>query len=416
MTLIRKITEIVLSAATIGMVSAGLQGQTFSSQPESVITEFNQPRPSPQSPGPPLRPSSAEEETQESPFRYGPFVLEPDLSYLISYGTGIQAAPGKATDVTIQTLSAGLTALEGKVWDLTYTPKWVQYSSSLFRDTVDEDARLSANVAYQDWNDEFAQSYNRSSSPLIETGRQTLQQSYGTDLRGFYGGSVAQPSLEVILHQDIRFASLSPSVYDWNNEDWIHFPVAPQWDLAIGVGGGYTHEDPGFDMAYTRPEVRLIWRPATKLSVDAQAGVQETKFMAQNRGFDGIPIFTANLIYQPWQTTKVTAAALRQVEASFLVDQVTVSSSFNVQVQQRLLNHYYLTMQASTGKANYLSTGADLASVRGDQTDSLQASLNTTVFRRLNLGINASRTHNSSSVPGFGFSSNQYGVQVGLKY
>ena len=189
-----------------------------------------------------------------------------------------------------------------------------------------------------------------------------------------------------------------------------------QWDLAIGGGGGYTHEDPGFDMAYTRPELRVIWKPTQQLSFDGQGGVQESSFLGGDHGHSGTAIFSADLNYQPRETTKLTAGANRSVAPSLFSNQVTESNSYEVNVSQRLLTHYYLSVGASTGKSNYLMAGSALTVVRGDTTNSLTASLTTVILRRVNLALNASQVHNGSSTQGYGFTSGQYGFSIALKY
>jgi hypothetical protein len=369
-----------------------------------------------QIPGQPPAGSPSEPPIPESPFHYGPFVLQPDLSYQLSYESGLQAAPGRTANVTVQTFSAEMIVQEGTVWNLAYTPKWVRYSSSLFENAVDQDAKLGASFPLQDWQMQLGQTYSRSSDPLIETGRQTRQQSYASSLKGLCDPSASQLSFEVDLTQDIRFTSLSPSIYDWTNEDWVHFPLSPQLDIAAGAGVGYTHENPGFDMAFVKPQAKITWHPSTKVKLDAEAGTEESRYFTADRETSKTPVFAANLSYQPFLATTLAAGATRDVAASILPGEVSESTKFTLQAEQRLLTHYFFSVQAGTGKTNYLSAGSALASQRGDTTGSLEASLSTVIFRRLNLGLSASRVHNSSSIQGFGLSSNQFGFQAALKY
>jgi len=263
---------------------------------------------------------------------------------------------------------------------------------------------------------QLAQSYSRSSDPLIETGRQTREQTYGTDAKALYGGSYSQPSVEVTFHQDVRFATLSPAIYDWTNQDWIHLPVSQQWDFAVGPVGDIrmktrdsTWYMPGRSFGLSGDQRKNChWMPR---AVFRSRNFSRPAGIASERQF-----FNASLIYRPWPTTTATAAAIRAVAASLLADQLSESTTINVSLEQRLLVHYYLSLQANGGKDDYLSAGSALANVRGDNTNSLQVSLSTVFFRRLNIGLSAARMHNSSSVQGFGLSSNQFGLQVALKY
>jgi hypothetical protein len=354
--------------------------------------------------------------TPATPFTYGSVELHPDLSYDVSYETGLQSAPGKTSDSTIQTLSAAMIIQGGTVWNLSYTPKWVLYSSTLFKDAFDQDARLGANFSYQDWDVQVSQSYDKTSDPLVETGRQTAQQSYGTAIKGLYGGGLAQPSIEVAFDQSVRFASLAPTVYDWNSQDWVHFPISPQWDVAVGPGGGFTHEDPGFDMVYARPEAQLIWQPGQKFSLNAQGGIQETEFLVTPRSRNDTAIFSTNLVYRPWETTTATIGMNRQVSPSYEADQIGESTMATIALEQRLLGHFFISLEAGTGKTDYLSASQAASTVRGDTTDSLQASLSTVLFSRLNLELSLSRLRNSSDIKGYGFTTYQYGFDVSLKF
>ena len=411
----RQIPRIALPIAT-GMVSLSLHGQIPEGPPTAITPNFSQDYQVAPIPGQPATRSSAQPIAPPSPFRYGPISVEPNLSYQITRETGVQATPGNPADVTNQSFTAGVAVQAGTSWNLSYTAQWMEYSSGPFQNGVDQNANLGGNLSLQDWNLDVSQSFGNVSDPSIETGRQTHQQSYGTNLRAFYGVGSSQPSLEMDFGQNIGFAALSPTIYDWSNQDWAHFPVSPQVDLAIGVGIGYTHEDPGFNMENVNPQAKIDWRPTTKLTLDAEAGVEESRYLTASRETSQTPIFSTNVSYQPWPTTTIGAGAARQLNAALLTNEMSRSTSVNVQVAQRLLTHYYLSVGASTGKTDYLSVNSGLTNVRGDTTDSLQASLRTMVLQRLNLSLTAARTHNASSAQGFGVSSNQLGFQAALTF
>jgi len=369
-----------------------------------------------QNPGQPATTTAAEPPAPTSPFQYGPLVLHTNFSYQFTYETGLQAAPGEPTDTTQQTYTPEISAQDGSIWNLTYVPTWEKYSSPLFKSSFAQSANLGANFSPGDWSVALAQSFSQSADPLIETGTQVRQQDYGTNLDFHFGNSSSSPSLETTLQQSIRFASGLPTVYDWSTQDWIHVPASQQMDFAAGAGCGYTHQDPGFDMAYARPEVRFNWKPTATFYVDAEAGVQETKLLAAARSQDGSKIFNANATYQPWSATTLAAEANRQVSSSFESNEVTESTTFDVQWRQRLLSHFFLSVQASSSTTDYLSTSSDLANVRGDRPESIEASLTTVVFRRINFQVSASRTHNTSTVQGFGFTTGQYSFQASLGF
>ena len=417
MTFIRRIIKIGLPASVIGVLPPGLLGQIPEGPATSFMPSFLQGNQASQIAGQPVSVTPAQPTIPESPFSYGPLVLEPDLAYNLTYETGIQVAPGQAADVTCQSLSAAMVLQGGTIWNLAYIPKWVRYSSSLFQDTVDQSAKLGTNLTYEDWAFQVAQAYSKSADPLIETGRQTGQQSYGTDFKGLYGSGAAQQlSLEVDFDQNILFATLSPSTYNWTNADWVHYLITPQLDFAAGSGFGYTHEDPGIDSAYLEPQAKIVWKPSVKVTLDVQAGLEERRYYTADRETSQTPSFSANFTYEPVETTKLTATGNRGLGSSLFADLVTVSTTFDLQISQRLLTYFYLSLEGSTAKINYISTESALSTVRGDTTDSAQASLSTVIFRRITIGLSASRVRNASSQSGFAFTSGQYGIQAALKY
>ena len=398
------------------MVPLCLNGQIPEGPPTAIVPSSSQDYQVAPIPGQPAARSAAQPTAPPSPFNYGPFSIEPSASYQVTYETGVLAAPGNPVDVTNQSITAGLTVQAGRNWNLGYTASWMGYSSGLFRDGWDQSASFGGNFSFQDWSLQVSQSYSNTSDPQIETGRQTPEQSYGTSVAAFYGLGSSEPSMEVDLGQSIGFASLSPSIYTWTNQDWAHFPVSPQVDLAIGAGVGYTHEDPGFDMNYVRPQAKIDWHPTIKLTLAAQAGIERDHYLTASRETSQTPVFSTSVSYQPWPTTTIGAGAAREVTASLFANEVSQSTSFNLQAAQQLLTHYYLSAQASSGKTDYLSVNSALSNERGDTTDSLQASLSTMIFQRLYLSLAATRTHNSSSIQGFKFSSNQFEFQAALKY
>src|ERR1035438_3556258 len=100
----RQIPRIALPIAT-GMVSLSLHGQIPEGPPTAITPNFSQDYQVAPIPGQPTTRSSAQPLAPPSPFRYGPFSIEPDLSYQLLYETGVQSAPGKATDMTSQTFT-----------------------------------------------------------------------------------------------------------------------------------------------------------------------------------------------------------------------------------------------------------------------------------------------------------------------
>jgi len=349
------------------------------------------------------------------PLRWGQVVLDPRLTYGVFYSDGILASPGHPVSTVLQSLSPGLFLQLSPEWTLDYGPTWEWYSNPLFQSTFDQAARLEGKVPWQDWALDFTQTYARTSEPLVETGRQTPEQDYATELKADYGPE-GSPRLELALDQDILTSPVVPDSYGWSTLDWLHFPIAPRLDTAIGAGLGYILVDPGYDMDYLRPEARVTWRAADRLSFDLQGGVEERRFIGSGGGTLETPIFNASAEFKAGDTTTLTADARRDVEVGYTVDEVERATNVSLGLQQRILRHFVLGGEVGRETVTYIGVGRSLVDVRGDRSTTFQLSLNTVLFRRLSVAVQYSNLRDDSNLAGFGFASNQYGLTVQYKY
>lgn len=349
------------------------------------------------------------------PFQWGPFALSPDVQYQFTYGNGLLAAPGHPSTTATQTISTDFLLAAGNLWTVDYTPSWQFYSNPAFHDTVDQRAGLQGNTSYDDWNLGFSQGYSRTSEPLVETGRQTLDQDYTTGLNASYsGGGVFR--VDLALSQSMQFSPIAPDTYQWTSPDWLHYDGIPQMDAAIGPEFGYTVETPGGDMEFVKPEAQLTWRATDQLDLNLVGGYEHEEFISSGGGSLNSPTMSATVDYVPWETTTLSALASRDIEPALAQDLLTRSTQFSLSLRQRLLGHFFFGATYSREKVDYVSTGFSLATLRGDRLDSIQLSLGTTLFNRCSVALQYSNSHNASSATGFGFSSFQYGFSIGYKF
>lgn len=100
------------------------------------------------------------------------------LSYSFLYGTGLEGQPGDHAAVVEQTVSPGITINVGTHWTVDYSPSASFYSgSSNFNNTTGQFADLRGSTIYNDWAFGMSQSYSYSTTPLVETGTQTKEES-----------------------------------------------------------------------------------------------------------------------------------------------------------------------------------------------------------------------------------------------
>ena len=185
-----------------------------------------------------------------SPFQFGSFTLKPHFLYRFLYGDGIQAIPGHESTTAVSSIAPGLFLSAGTHWALDYTPTWDLYSNHIFHNTVDEAAMLSGSYAASDWSVQFTQSYLYSSLPLIETGRQTTEETYTTGLDISFRLS-RQILSETIFNQSLRYAITFPDSKQWSVLEWLHYQFGSQLDAAVGGNVGYIDMSQGLNIFFS---------------------------------------------------------------------------------------------------------------------------------------------------------------------
>ncbi len=350
-----------------------------------------------------------------SPFQWGPVTLSPHFSYRFLYGDGIQAAPGQQSRTTIQAFSPGVLFSLGTHWTLDYTPTQTYYSDPVFKDTLDHTVRLAGATTSEDWIFQFSQDYTSSSSPLIETGQQTREKSFGTALSGSDHFNSLM-TLDSTLTQQVRLLDIYPDSREWSVVERLHYRFSSQLDGALGAGFGYVSVSAGSDMTYIRPEAQISWRATDKLSLELRGGFENRKFRSGGVADLNTPTMNASINYLPFETTTLSVAANRTVAAAYFQNEVTQNTSWNINLRQRLLQHFYLSSSLTQQKTSYLATSSTVAAGRSDRNYSFDVRLSTTFFQRGTIAVLYQNAHNTSNSTGFGFSSSQVGVELGYRY
>jgi hypothetical protein len=351
----------------------------------------------------------------ESPFSWGPFVLSPHPLYRFLYGNGIQASPGHSSLTAINTFAPGFLLAVGSSWIVDYTPTWDLYSNPVFKDTLGQAVSLIGSRTFHDWSIRFTQGYVYSSQPLVETGAQTTEQIYTTDLTITHRLD-PQWLLETDLDQSLQYTVGFPSTSDWSGLGKLHYQFSPRIDAAIGADLGFVSESEGPDEAYLRPTAELTWSPTDKVSMDVSGGAEHREFFGDPWTSLNTPIFDLAVHYSPFQATKLSLTAGRHVAAALFADQITRTTQWVVSIEQRLLTHFFLTGSFGYNDVDYLATGGSSADVRSDNDLSYSVRFSTTLLKRATISVLYQGSHNSSTIPVYGFSSGQIGAEFQLRY
>jgi len=356
---------------------------------------------------------------EKPPFQWGPVSLRPHPFYRFLYGDGIPSAQTNYVATTIQEISPGFLFGIGSHWLLDYRPTWRLYSNRQFRDSLDQSVRLTGGTTYEDWLLGLSQSYDSSSMPLVETGTQTEQETYATAINASYRMN-SQMSLDLALNQKFTSAQQFQSSREWSTLDWLNYQFWPRLDAALGVGVGYVDVDTGPDMTYEQFQGRISWRATDKLSFQVHGGLEDRQFLISGTDDAINPVAGGAIQYQPFETTKLSLSADHAVGVSLLSasgsqNQVTESTDIRGSLNQRLLKQLHLDLGGGFHKVAYVSSGAHSAS-REDEFFSFYVRLSCLFLKRGTAAVFYQVTDNSSTQPGFTFSSSQVGFEVGYRY
>jgi hypothetical protein len=104
------------------------------------------------------------------------------------------------------------------------------------------------------------------------------------------------------------------------------------------------------------------------------------------------------------------------VAVSTLQNQLTETVGFNGDLNQRLLGRLYLDLSGGYQNIKYVNSGNNAPSNRTDDYYFFNTRLSTSFLKRGTVAVFYQISDNSSSQPGFGFSSHQVGFEIGFAY
>lgn len=380
---------------------------------------------------PPLsRPSSP----PDTFFSFGSVSLHPHVLIRSLYGMGLPTDTGRHVASMINTQAPGLRVDVGTHWSFDYTPTWTAYSAQALKDTLDHSANFQGAGKAQEWAWQWTESYNDSSPILIETGAQTAQRTWVSVLgasRGFGSGLVFSTSASL----NERYGEIQPDTRDWATMNWLTVHLATRFELGLGVGAGYSDIVAQPDATNERYMGRFNWRPIDKLSLSIDGGVESRHSRATHAIDMNNPVLTALLDYRPFETTKITVGAARTVANSYFQKQVTIGSSWNCGLEQRLLGRLFLRANYNHQNTDFKSTEPVLVIVlpedpaldpatgllvslpgRADRIATFDSSLTVQLLKRWTVAGTYRRSHNRSTQAGFTFISTQFGLEVACRF
>ena len=367
------------------------------------------------------------------PLQWGPVTLHPHLDYQLSYGNGVQAAPGQPHNTLVNQVSPGILFNFGDHWTLDYTPTLFFYSSSSFQNVVNQSVTLGWGSAYgNDWFFHGSQNYVSTSNPEVQTAAQTDQETYATALNASYQFN-EKMSLDMSLGQNLSYVGNGATPTNqlqnlansksWSTMEWLNYQFWPRFSAGLGAGFGYNQQDNSPDSIYEQYQGRVNWRATDKISFQLSGGLQDQQYLSGGASGLLTPIFGGTIQYQPFEQTKLTVNANRTVSNSSYQNQVTIITGVTADLNQRLLGRLNLDLSGGYSTTEYQASAVGLSTSRNDNVFSFGARLSCPLLKRATVSVFYSYSNNASSQSGFatagsgyGYTSSQGGLEIGYRY
>jgi hypothetical protein len=223
-------------------------------------------------------------------------------------------------------------------------------------------------------------------------------------------------SLDLAVNQSFFSADQFQSYREWSTMDWLNYHFWDRLSMALGVGLGYDDVDMGADMLFEQYQGRVDWRATDKISFQLHGGLEDRQFYGGSSGDLLNVVFGGGIQYQPFEHTRISLDVERVPAVSTLQSQVTESLGFNGDVNQRLLGRLFLDFGGSYQNIKYINSGNSALSDRTDDYYNINVRLSTSFLKRGTVAVFYQISGNSSSQPGYGFTSHQVGFEIGFAY
>jgi hypothetical protein len=351
------------------------------------------------------------------PLRFGPVTLQPSAAYTITYDHGLLAGPGQPEDTFYQSFTPAFLFVIGSHWTLNYSPSWIWYSSAAFQTELNHRISLNGWAAYEDWTLGLAQDVNISSSPIVETGQQTDEETFSTSLSASHRFS-SQVSLDLGLNQTIQSVQQFQGFRQWSTMDWLNYQFWPRLTGGLGLGGGYANVDTGSDMTFQQFQGRISWHPAQRSSFTLHAGGEYRQFL--DGGVPPLlsPIFGLAVQYFAGRKTSLALTADHSISVSYFDNQVSQSSNVGLTVSQSLSPKLTLFLGGGVTAVSYVSTAPGIPAAPSYNYKYCNANLTYAVIKHGTLSGTYQFSDNTSSQSqsGLGFTTHQFSLSIGYSF
>jgi hypothetical protein len=360
----------------------------------------------------PIRPRGGSGST---PIPLGPIDASFDATYSLTYGTGLLSNANRDETSFRHALIPGMNLYAGDRWSIRYAPSLTFFTADGYENTVDHSVVLAGSATAPGWLFGLNHGTSITSTPLIETGRQTDQTVHSTGLSANWDVN-GRDSLTFSLSQNIRFADSAPDSYSWVNQNWYDRPLSDRLSAGLGFGIGYDYLDPGVDMLYERLNARLQGSFGSKLTYRLSGGAEIRQFSGSDSPSNVSPLVSAVVTYQVLDRTSFFVGFDHSISTSYFSNQFTENSSVQGGLTQILSSKWSASANGGLRMTSYLNTLDATQTERSDDSFFVGCSVSWRATAKLRATASYSFRSNSSDASDFDFDSNQFGLRLSYAF
>jgi hypothetical protein len=311
-------------------------------------------------------------------------------------------------------------------FNVSYLPTLYFFQNNSYLDTLEHDALLESQYKFSKLTLKLTQSYQNLSSATVDVGDRTNRKLYET----YFGAEYEindKVTADLSALYDARVYKLSADSNEWSGALFLNYQILPKTKLGIGATGGYLDISDSRNITppnrYTPNQtyqgglVRVIWEPSSKLTFQAEGGIQIRQFDPQFVNDRTIPVFSLSAKWQPFNHTDINLRGYRHEDYSNTNQgQNYISTGFSINLQQRLFQKLVCSLQGAYENAEYQNITNPAAFKRNEDYLTLSPKLKWEFNKYFDASVYYRYRKNDSNSTFNTFDNNQYGVSVGAKF
>jgi uncharacterized protein (PEP-CTERM system associated) len=202
----------------------------------------------------------------------------------------------------------------------------------------------------------------------------------------------------------------------WSTTEGFNYQIGPNLSAGASLGLTYDNVAVGSDMLSEQFQAQFDWLPGTKLRFSFHGGFEDRQFLNSSAPNALNPIFGLSFVYHLFEVTTITFSANRTVTASYFQNEITEAFGFTGGIHQRLLKVLYLDVSGGFTRSSYRATTTGLSVDREDDLSTITVRLSCPFLQRGNASVFYQWSDNSSTQGGFGYTSDQVGLELGYRF